>query len=76
MLFGKYECICEEQAGLRKGYSTMDHIFNLKCLVDLYLHRNKHLLCAFIDYMKAFDSFWQKLLQQNVNLWKNVKDHL
>ena len=50
----------------------MDHIFNLKCLVDLFLHRNKHLFCAFIDYRKAFDSvnrlaWWQKLLQQNVN---------
>ena len=64
--------LCEEQAGFRKGYSTMDHVFNLKCLVDLYLHRNKHLFCAFIDYRKAFDSvnrlaLWQKLLQQNVN---------
>ena len=50
----------------------MDHIFNLKCSVDLYLHRNKHLFCAFIDYRKAFDSvnrlaLWQKLLQQNIN---------
>ena len=27
----------EEQAGFRKHYSTTDHIFNLKCLIDLYL---------------------------------------
>lgn len=64
--------LCEEQAGFRKGYSTMDHVFNLKCLVDLYLHRSKNLFCAFIDYKKAFDSvnrlaLWQKLLQQNIN---------
>ena len=50
----------------------MDHVFNLKCLADLYLHRSKHLFCAFIDYRKAFDSdnrlaLRQKLLQQNVN---------
>ena len=64
--------LCEEKAGFRKGYSTMDHVFNLKCLADLYLHRSKRLFCAFIDYRKAFDSvnrlaLWQKLLQQNVN---------
>ena len=65
--------LCEEQAGFRKGYSTIDHIFNLKCLVDLYLHRKKkQLFCAFIDYRKAFDSvnriaLWQKLIQQNIN---------
>ena len=29
--------MCEEQAGFRKGYSTTDHIFILKCLIDLYL---------------------------------------
>ena len=35
--------LCEELAGFRKGYSTMDHAFNLTCLVDLYLHRHKQL---------------------------------
>ena len=50
----------------------MDHVFNVKCLVDLYLHRHKHRFCAFIDYRKAFEfvsrtSLWQKLLQQNIN---------
>ena len=64
--------LCEEQAGFRKGYSTMDHVFNLKCLADLYLHRSKRLFSAFIDYRKTLDSvnrldLWQKLLQQNVN---------
>ena len=39
----------EEQAGFRKNYSTTDHIFNLKCLIDLYLFRGKILYCAFID---------------------------
>lgn len=64
--------LCEEQAGFRKNYSTTDHIFNLKCLIDLYLFRGKKLYCAFIDYKKAFDSvnrqyLWQKLLANNVD---------
>ena len=64
--------LCEEQAGFRKGYSTMNHVFNLKYLVDLYMHLSKNLYCAFIDYRTAFDSvnriaMWQKLLQQNIN---------
>ena len=42
--------LCEEQAGFRKNYSTIDHIFNMKCLIDLYLQRRKPLFCAFIDY--------------------------
>lgn len=35
--------LCEEQAGFIKGYSTVDHIFNLKYLIDLYLFRREKL---------------------------------
>ena len=64
--------LAEEQAGFRKGYSTTDHIFNLKCLIDLYLSRGKKLYCAFINYKKAFDSvkhiyLWQKLINNNID---------
>ena len=41
--------LCEEQAGFRKKYGTTDHIFNLKCIIDLYVFRGKKLYCAFID---------------------------
>ena len=34
--------MCEEQAGYPKNNSTIDHIFNLKCLIDLYLFRGKN----------------------------------
>ena len=62
----------EEQAGFRAGYSTLDHIFSLHCLIDLYLNNKKRLYCAFIDYKKAFDmvdrcSLWQKLLSIGIN---------
>ena len=61
-----------ENMGFRKGYSTTDHIFNLKCPIDLYLFRGKKLYCAFINYKKTFDSvnrvyLWQKLLSNNVD---------
>ena len=50
------ELIGAEQAGFRKGFSTADHIFTFKCILDLYSSRKKKLFCAFIDYKKAFDS--------------------
>ena len=62
-----------EQSGFRKGHSTMDHVFALHCLIDVYLQRKKkELFCAFIDYKKAFDSvqrglLWGKLLNFGVN---------
>ena len=64
--------LCEEQAGFRKKYGTTDHIFNLKCIIDLYLFRGRNLFCAFIDYKKAFDSVnrslvWQKLLTHHID---------
>lgn len=64
--------LCEEQAGFRKGYSTIDHIFSLKLIIDFYLAKKKNLFCAFIDYKKAFDSvnrlaLWRKLLSNNID---------
>ncbi len=66
------ELIGAQQAGFRKGYSTMDHVFTFKCLLDLYLSKKKKLYCAFIDYRKAFDSvdrvsLWKKLLSGGIN---------
>ena len=70
-----------EQAGFRKGQSTIDHIFTLHCLIDVYLRKKKKLYCAFVDYRKAFDSvqhtlLWDKLLKMNVHdavwsFWSN-----
>ena len=64
--------INESQAGFRKGHSTIDHIFTLRCLIDLYKNSNKKLYCAFVYYKKAFDSInrtslWLKLLSYNIN---------
>ncbi len=42
----------EEQAGFQAGYSTLDYIFSLHCLIDLYLNNKKRLYCAFVDYKR------------------------
>ena len=62
----------EEQAGFRAGYCTLDHIFVLHSIIDLYVFKKKRLYCAFIDYRKAFDlvdrcSLWQKLINTGIN---------
>jgi hypothetical protein len=67
-----YNVLGEEQASFRRKYGTTDHIFNLKCLIDVYLWKKKSLFCAFIDYKKALDSvdrfaLWRKLLRRGVD---------
>ena len=47
--------IGDEQAGFRLGHSTIDHIFALHAILNIYLSAGKRVYCAFIDYKKAFD---------------------
>jgi hypothetical protein len=61
-----------DQAGFKKGHSTLDHIFVLNCLIEMYLKKHKRLYCCFVDYKKAFDSvnrveLWKKILSANIN---------
>ncbi len=61
----------ETQASFRQEYSTLDHVFLLKCVTDLFNWRKK-LFCLFVDYKKAFvlvwhDSLWYKLVKAKVN---------
>ena len=60
-----------EQGGFRKNNSTIDHIFALHCLIDIYLKKKKRLFCTFIDYSKAFDKIhrnilWEKLINTGI----------
>ncbi len=80
----------ENQAGFRNNYSTLDHIFSLKTLIDIFIHKKKKLYCAFIDYSKAFDTInryklWIKLIRNGINgkiltviqnVYKNAKSCL
>ena len=77
----------EDQAGFRAGYFTSDHIFTLKCIIDIYLQSKKRVYCAFVDYKKAFDlvnrsALWSKVISSCINgklmnvifnLYKNAK---
>ncbi|KJH39653.1 hypothetical protein DICVIV_14466, partial [Dictyocaulus viviparus] len=45
-----------EQAGFRKGFSTMDHIHTITRLIKVSREYKKPLCLTFIDLKKAFDS--------------------
>ncbi|KAE9415687.1 hypothetical protein Angca_006031, partial [Angiostrongylus cantonensis] len=45
-----------EQAGFRKGFSTMDHIHTLTRLIEVSREYKRPLCLTFIDLEKAFDS--------------------
>jgi exonuclease III len=45
-----------EQAGFRKGFSTIDHIHTLRQVIQKTEEYNRPLCLAFVDYEKAFDS--------------------
>ena len=57
----------EEQAGFRRGYSTIDQIFILDTVIqDVLKTKKKKLYACFIDFKKAFDSvpraaLWYKM---------------
>ena len=64
--------LLENQVGLRSEYSTNDHMFTLKCIIDLYLSSGRRLFCAFVVYRKAFDTvnrtaLWKKILSYNIS---------
>ena len=52
----------ECQAGFKKDYSTVDHMYTLMAMVQKQFALNRKLYVAFIDFEKAFDSISRKLL--------------
>ena len=46
----------KEQAGFRRGLSTIDHIHTINQLKEKCLEHNIPVSMAFVDYEKAFDS--------------------
>ena len=67
-----HDTVGPEQAGFKSDNSTIDHIFVLKTLADIYLNKRKRLYCCFVDYQKAFDTMnrtklWTKLLSSGIS---------
>ena len=56
----------ENQAGFRKNYSTVDHIFVLNSVIELLRYQQKKLFCAYIDFSQAFDNVWR------IGLWRKL----
>ena len=54
--------IVEEQAGFRRGYSTVDNIFVLHSIIQHYLQRKRKVYVAFVDFKKAFDTVNKEVL--------------
>ena len=52
----KYDILCHNQAGFRKGHSTVDNLFILQSLLEILKSTKNKLFCAFIDFKQAFDN--------------------
>ncbi len=78
--------ISENQAGCRQGYSTLDLIFLLKSVIDLFGWKKRRIFCLFVNYKTAFDmvcreALWYKLVKQKVtgkilNVVKNMYSNI
>ena len=78
---------CDVQNGFRPARSTIDSIFTLHTAVTKEFSMGRTIYCAFVDFMKCFDSIprsllFQKLLTSGIswnfveklkNLYRNIK---
>ena len=73
--------LSDKQTAFRPGFSTSDHLFTLRSLINKYIKVNKKkLYVCFIDFRKAFDKVWRdglflKLLKAGINgnIYKLIK---
>ena len=57
------DCLKESQAGFRKNYATIDHIFTLNAIIEKGLaKRGGKIYACFVDLKSAFDSVQRKSL--------------
>ena len=63
------EIITDDQAGFRKGYSTVDNAFVLHSVIHRHLNKSKKVYAAFIDFRKAFDSVKREMFFKKWHQW-------
>ena len=76
-----YNIICENQAGFREGYSTIDNAFILQSVITKILSERKgKIYIAFVDFKHAFDTvnrnkLWSVMQENGVKgkLYKSIK---
>ena len=61
------ELVKEAQAGFRPNRSTIDQLFTLRRLSELYIEFGKTLYVCCVDFQKALDSVWR------LGLWRVMK---
>ena len=61
--------LSDEQAGFRKGGSTVEQIFNCRILMERHIESQKELYHNFIDFKKAFDHVWHD------GLWSSLQKY-
>jgi len=61
------DIIDEAQTGFRSGYSVIDDMFTLQCMVQTYITRPHGILYVlYVDFQKAFDCFVHYKLVSNI----------
>ncbi len=63
-----------EQAGFRKNYSTIDHIFVINQIIEKATEYNFEVKMLFIDFNTAFDSvnhryLWKVMGNRGMEKW-------
>ena len=58
--------INKHQSGFRRAKSTDDHLFRLSQSIMESFNRGEHVVAAFLDVEKAFDSVWHKGLRYKI----------
>ena len=46
------------QAGFRRGFSTLDHIFTLRAIIEEGRAHGKRIYCCFVDFPKLKHLIW------------------